>query len=116
MLSSLPSRIWVYTQDTDMRKGVSGLSGLVREQLQADPNDGSLYLFLNRRRDRMKLLHFVDGGFWLYYRRLEAGTFEALQPRGDPIKIMIDATELSMLLAGIPLQGAARRRKRLRVA
>ena len=46
-------------------KGFSGLSAIIREEFQADPTDGSLFLFINRRRDRMKLLHFADGGFWL---------------------------------------------------
>jgi len=67
------ARIFVHTGDTDMRKGCQGLSGIIRDQFQADPTDGSLFIFINRRRDRMKLLHFADGGFWLYYRLLEAG-------------------------------------------
>jgi transposase len=65
-----------------MRKGFAGLSGIIREELQADPTDGSLFLFMNKRRDRMKLLHFVGGGFWLYYRLLEAGI---RQKRDSPI-------------------------------
>lgn len=64
------ARIFVHTGDTDMRKGCQGLSGIIREQFQSDPTDGSLFIFINRRRDRMKLLHFADGGFWLYYRYL----------------------------------------------
>jgi transposase len=72
-------KIFVYTRATDMRKGFNGLSGIVRSEFQADPADGSLFLFINRRRDRMKLLHFDGGGYWLYYRLLEAGTFEELK-------------------------------------
>ena len=67
---------------------------------------------MNRRRDRMKLLHFADGGFWLYYRLLEAGTFEAFKAIGDPVKLQIDATELSMLLSGVSLAASSNRRKR----
>ena len=74
-------KIFAYTGITDMRKGFNGLSGIVREELGADPADGSLFIFINRRRDRMKLLHFDGGGFWLYYRLLEAGTFEELKSR-----------------------------------
>ncbi len=48
------------------------------ERVSLDPTDGSLFVFINRRRDRMKLLHFEAGGFWMYYRVLEAGTFETL--------------------------------------
>ena len=68
-------QIFAYLPPTDMRKGFAGLSAIIREEFQADPTDGSLFLFINKRRDRMKLLHFADGGFWLYYRLLEAGTF-----------------------------------------
>jgi transposase len=109
----LPSKkIFVYTEPTDMRKGFVGLSAIVREEFQADPTDGSLFIFINRRRDRMKLLHFADGGFWLYYRLLEAGTFETLKSQSDSTQLQIDATELSMLLSGVSLARAGKRRKR----
>lgn len=104
--------IFVYTAATDMRKGVNGLSGIVRSEFKADPTDGSLFIFINRNRDRMKILHFDGGGFWLYYRLLEAGTFEALPAEGDQCALQIDATQLSMLLAGVSLQSSQRRRKR----
>ncbi len=107
-----PSRIFLCTEPTDMRKGFRGLSNIVREKFQADPTDGNLFLFINRRRDRMKLLHFADGGYWLYYRLLEVGTFEVLEANDDSIKRQIDATELSMLLSGISLAASAKRRKR----
>ena len=113
MFSPAPGvKIFVYTEVTDMRKGFSGLSAIVRETFQADPTDGSLFIFINRRRDRMKLLQFTDGGFWLYYRLLEAGTFETLQAVEGNTKRPIDAAELSMLLAGISLDKASQRRKR----
>jgi transposase len=105
-------KIFVYTQVTDMRKGFNGLSGIVRSEFQSDPTDGSLFIFINRRRDRMKLLHFDGGGFWLYYRLLEAGTFEELKPKDDSCRLQIDATQLSMLLSGVSLVRSDRRRKR----
>jgi transposase len=105
-------KIFAYVPPTDMRKGFRGLSAIVREQFAADPTDGSLFLFVNKRRDRMKLLHFADGGFWLYYRLLEAGTFEMLAPRAGASHLQLDATELAMLLAGVSLAQARRRRKR----
>jgi len=105
-------KICVYLPPTDMRKGFNGLSGIVRSELQSDPTDGSLFVFLNRRRDRMKLLHFDGGGFWLYYRLLEAGTFEELTAADGSRQLRIDATQLSMLLAGVSLAGSQRRRKR----
>jgi len=105
-------KIFVYTQATDMRKGFNGLSGIVRSEFQSDPTDGSLFIFINRRRDRMKLLHFDGGGFWLYYRLLEAGTFEELKPKDDSCRLQIDATQLSMLLSGVSLVRSDLRRKR----
>jgi transposase len=79
--------------------------------LQSDPTDGSLFIFINRRRDRMKLLHFDGGGYWLYYRLLEAGTFEELKPQDDSCRLQIDATQLSMLLSGVSLVRSDRRHK-----
>jgi transposase len=105
-------RIFAYTLATDMRKGFDGLSGIVRNEFQADPTDGSLFIFINRRRDRMKLLYFDGGGYWLYYRLLEAGTFEELRPADASCKLQIDATQLSMLLSGVSLVSAKKRRKR----
>lgn len=105
-------KIFAYTPPTDMRKGFNGLSGIVRSEFQSDPTDGSLFIFINRRRDRMKLLHFDGGGFWLYYRLLEAGTFEELKPNEDSCQLQMDATQLSMLLSGVSLVAAKKRRKR----
>lgn len=113
MLNVSPGiKIYVYHGATDMRKGVHGLSGIVRSELEADPTDGSLFVFINRRRDRMKMLYFDEGGFWLYYRLLEAGTFEELKSSDRSSHRTIDATELSMLLSGVSLVASGRRRKR----
>jgi len=105
-------KIFVYTPAADMRKGIDGLSGIVRGELRGDPADGSWYLFINRRRDRLKILHFDGGGFWLYYRVLERGTFEALAAVDDSRRMPIDATQLSMLLSGVSLVASQKRRKR----
>jgi transposase len=114
MLSVPPTvSIFLCTQPTDMRKGFDGLSGIVRGTFGADPLDGSLYLFVNRRRDRIKILHFDGSGYWLYYKLLEAGTFEVIA--SEDACIQIDSTQLAMLLGGVSLAGA-RRRKRYRRA
>jgi transposase len=109
---SSTSRIYLYTPAADMRKGIDGLSGMVRSELGADPTDGSLFVFVNRRRDRMKILRFDDGGFWLYYRVLEAGTFESVPSPESASRLTIDATQLAMLLSGVSLIGSSQRRKR----
>lgn len=100
--------IYLYTKPVDLRKGFDGLSGLVRAESHADPTDGSLFLFLNRRRDRLKILHFDGTGFWIYYKRLEQGTFETL--RADQPYVTIDAAQLSMLLSGVALSSPRRKR------
>ena len=106
------TKIFAYTGVADMRKGFDGLSGIVREEFQSDPTDGSLFIFINRRRDRMKLLYFDGGGFWLYYRLLESGTFEKLASKSGSCQLQMDATELSMLLSGVSLVASHKRRKR----
>ena len=113
MLTLAPGlKIYVYTRPTDMRNGINGLSGIVRDQFSADPTDGSLFVFINRRGDRLKMLYFDGGGFWLYYRVLEAGTFEMISAEGESPVIEMDTTQLAMLLAGVSLVASKRRRKR----
>lgn len=108
---SIPSTVpvFLYTAPTDLRKGFDGLSGIVRRELAADPLDGSLFLFINRRRDRLKILHWDGTGFWLYYKLLEAGTFEVI-PSNDP-SARLDATQLAMLLGGVSLVTVKRRKR-----
>ena len=114
MLSIGPTvSIFLYTEPTDLRKGFDGLSGIVRSELAADPLDGSLFLFINRRRDRLKILHFDGSGYWLYYKLLEAGTFEVIGAEDNCISI--DSTQLAMLLGGVSLV-SVKRRKRYRRA
>ena len=112
---SIPSTvsIFLYREPTDMRKGFDGLSGIVRSEFAADPLDGSLFLFVNRRRDRLKILHWDGTGYWLYYKLLEAGTFEVIASEGKYRQI--DSTQLAMLLGGVSLV-SVKRRKRYRRA
>lgn len=110
---STSAEILLYREPTDMRKSFDGLTGIVREELGREPTDGSLFLFINRRQDRIKLLYWDRDGLALWYKRLESGSFERID-RGDQAAIRIDATELSMLLGGVSLRGV-KRRKRYRV-
>jgi transposase len=112
---SIPSTlsIYLYTQPTDMRKSFDGLSGIVRSEFATDPTNGSFFLFINRRRDRLKILHFDGSGYWLYYKLLEAGTFEVIASKGKYQQI--DSTQLAMLLGGVSLV-SVKRRKRYRRA
>lgn len=78
--------------------------------------DGHLFLFVNRRRDRIKALWWEPGGLILWYKRLEQGTIELPHAEQNASHITIDATQLAMLLGGVPLASARRRRKRMSAA
>ncbi len=75
--------------------------------------DGSLFLFVNRKRDRIKALWWETGGLTLWYRRLEQGTVELPKAPHDIAYISIDNVELAMWIAGVPLKSAKTRRKRM---
>src|SRR5580693_6650720 len=112
----LPSavRIFLCTRPTDMRKSFDGLTGLVQECFGQDPLTGHLFLFANRRRDRIKILYFDRDGLAIWYKRLEAGSFEIpATVAGDGIELQ--PAQLAMILAGIDLK-SARQRKRFRHA
>jgi transposase len=94
-----------------MRKGFAGLCGDVRQVLELDPLSGHLFLFRNRRRDRIKILLWDGDGFAIYYKRLERGTFELPQAIENDGKIEIRASELAMILDGIRLEGRTRRER-----
>ena len=108
---SLPARARVYvcTSPVDFRKQHDGLVAIVRGELDSDPLDGSLFVFFNRRRDRIKLLLWDANGFWLFYKRLERGTFERLRDVGAA-RLQITRGELSMLLDGIDVRESKKRR------
>lgn len=104
-------RIYLHTQPTDMRKSFDGLCGVVRSVFQADPTDGSLFLFINRRQDRLKMLWWDRDGLALFYKRLESGTFELLRAPDESAVLEMDATQLAMLLGGVTLDTAKRRKR-----
>jgi transposase len=106
---SSPQRFHLYRHPTDMRKGFDGLCGLVTSALKADPLNGDAYLFLNRRRNRLKLLVWESGGFVIYYKRLEKGAFELpeISPSADAVELTWD--ELVMLISGVALSSVKRR-------
>jgi transposase len=105
----LTGRIWVCLQPQDGRKGIDGLAAVVTTHLGRDPLSGDLYVFRNRRGDRLKILAWQGDGFALYLRRLEKGTFAF--PTADVGEVSVTATELAMILGGIDL-GSAKRRPR----
>jgi tRNA G18 (ribose-2'-O)-methylase SpoU len=84
-----------------MRKGFDTLAALVKEFLGQDPLSGHLFVFINRRRDRVKLLYWCGDGFAIWYRRLEKGTFELPSAGKDDVRLEMKASELSLILDGI---------------
>ena len=111
MLSfSSKQRYFVYGPPTDMRKGFSGLSGLVRQHMNHELLSGDVFIFINRRRDRIKLLMWDVTGFALYYKQLERGTFElpAVAQNGS---LELSWSELVMLLEGIEMKSIKRRKR-----
>jgi transposase len=114
---NLPTHTCVYlcAAPVDLRKSFDGLCGLVESVFHSQVLDGHLFLFINRRRDRIKALWWERDGLVLWYKRLERGTFEAQRGTADQTHLELDATELAMLLGGVSL-ASAKRRKRFSLA
>lgn len=88
---------------TDMRLSIDGLAAIVQETFQLDPCSSDIFLFCNRTRDRVKILHWDHNGFWLYYRRLENGTF--YWPSGpEDQATVINPRQLRWMLEGLTLE------------
>ena len=97
-----------------MRKGFSGLGGLVRRHIGHDLMSGDVFIFVNKRRDRIKLLMWDATGFALYYKQLESGTFE-LPKFDEKQSAELRWAELAMMLEGIELKSAKHRKRYLKV-
>ena len=96
-----------------MRKSFNGLGGLVRQHFDHDLMSGDVFIFINRRKDRIKLLMWDVTGFALYYKRLEQGTFEVPLAKAGQNSLELGWSDLVLLLEGIEVKGV-RRRKRYR--
>jgi len=93
------TRIFLYRPAADMRKGVEGLSGMVAEQFTESLFSGALFVFVNHRRNRVKILYWDRGGLALWYKRLERGRFRLPVSAGERAELTM--AELAMLLEGI---------------
>jgi len=101
MLSlSASVRIFLSSEPTDMRKGHDGLYSLVR-QYGLDPFTGHFFVFVSKKRNRLKLLTWTEGGFVVLYKRLERGRFKIPKPAPGETTVRLEASQLSMLLDGI---------------
>lgn len=111
MLSLPPTvRIFVAAEPVDLRRGFDGLASTTRAVIRQDPLSGHLFVFLNKRRDRAKILVWERSGYWLLFKRLEKGRFVLPGLPVDGARhLEMEATELTLMLEGINLQGATRR-------
>ena len=107
---SSSNRFHLYNQPTDMRKSFNGLSGIVRNELGSNPCNGDVFIFINRTRNKIKLLHWQSIGFTLYYKRLEKGTFEPLQYDESAGSITLSYIQIVMLVDGLSIKNIQKRR------
>ena len=96
-------RCFFYARNADMRKGFDGLCGLVRNEFLQDPLSGDVFIFLNLRRDRIKLLQWQGDGFAILSKRLEKGTYELPSAGAQKASIEITSQQLLLIMEGIPL-------------
>jgi transposase len=116
MLSFPPAvRIWLGTQPVDLRRGFDALAEQVRRHLHGDPLSGHIFVFRNKRADRVKLLYWDEDGFVIVYKRLEQGSFP-WPGATDQASVRLRAAELAMLLDGVDWQTARRSRRYRRPA
>jgi transposase len=112
MLTLSPAvRIFLRPGATDMRRSIDGLSALVREEMGLDALSGHVFLFRNRRGDRLKMLIWDQSGFWVMYKRLEQGTF-AWPAEDEEYRFPLEmrANDLLLLMSGVDVSRTRRRR------
>lgn len=102
-------RIYLAREPADMRRSFDGLCGMVRDQMRRDPTNGHLFVFRNRRWNRIKVLYFDRTGMAIWYKRLERGRFH--WPLGDEPVVEMNAADMALILEGIDLNGAKRRKR-----
>lgn len=107
-------RIYLYCDVVDMRKSFDGLMAIVQSELQRDVREGELFVFINRRADRLKALWWDGDGLAIFMKRLESGTFQRPTLKDAERYLIMDRVQLGLLLSGIELS-SVRRRKRYRL-
>src|SRR6478609_6607228 len=105
-------KYYLYCGDADMRKGFDSLSGIVSEQMKLNALSGAVFIFVNRRRNQLKLLLWEGDGFSLYYKRLEQGTYELPAVQFNKAgSVHITAQQLLLILQGISLKSIKHRKR-----
>lgn len=95
---------YLYSGPADMRKSFDGLCGIIKSQMSLNALNGSVFIFMNRRRTQVKLLLWEGDGFAIYYKRLEQGTFELPAVSGSSATMVLDARQLQFILQGVSLR------------
>lgn len=106
---SIRYRYYLYQGKCDMRKGYDGLCGLVRDEFKQDPLCGDVFIFLNRYRNRIKLLQWQEDGFAVYCKRLEKGTFELPKHNNMDLSMLITASQINYILEGVVLSSVKKK-------
>jgi transposase len=108
---SAHTKVYLALNATDMRKSFHGLTTLTEAVLRKDPTSGHLFVFLNRRRDMIKVLYWDGSGFCIWYKRLERGTFQMPSVEASAARdgIELSAAQLSLILEGIELRSVKQR-------
>lgn len=103
MLSFGPNtdKVFLALGATDLRRSIDGLAAIVQQRFHLDPFSNNIFVFCNRSKDRLKILHWDSSGFWLYLKRLENSTFQ--WPSGQEEVKSLSMREFRWLLDGIPL-------------
>jgi len=101
----------LYIKPTDMRKSFDGLSGLIETELEMSPTNGQVYIFINKRRDKIKLLFWTGSGFMQYYKRLESGTYEMPKYDSSVRSLQLSYSQLVLLIDGISITNIVRRKR-----
>ena len=101
----------LYAQAVDMRKSFDSLSGLIKNELTLNPRSGDVFLFINKNRDKAKLLHWNGGSYHLYYKRLERGTFELPRYGSKVVSIKLDYTRIVLLMDGLSIKNLHQRKR-----
>lgn len=104
-------RYFLYREVTDMRKGFDSLCGVITGQFKKNPIDGDVFIFINRHRNRIKLLHWQGDGFAILYKRLESGTFEIPITGSDENAVELDAHTLQFIMQGVSLKSIKKRKR-----
>ena len=103
MNRNLHEKVYLAIDRTDMRKSIDGLAAIVQESFSLDLFSSSLFVFCNKKRDKIKILQWENCGFWLYYRRLEKGRFQ-WPTNGSYVTLSVSSRELNWLLDGLSIE------------